>query len=108
MSTKKNINKPKKVSTLLPSILKKLNKNNNNELLEIKVNWRKIIGDDLYERCYVSNLKRINNRNILTIVSVSAEIFEISYSSDLIKKKINKYFLREVVDLIKFKKSLQI
>ena len=108
MSSKRNINKPKKVSTLLPSIFKKLNKKNNNELLEIKVNWKKIIGDDLCEKCYVSTLKKVNNRNVLTIISESSEIFEISYSSDVIKKKINKYFLREVVDLIKFKKSLQI
>ena len=73
MSSKRNINKPKKVSTLLPSIFKKLNKKNNNELLEIKVNWKKIIGDDLCEKCYVSTLKRVNNRNVLTIISESSE-----------------------------------
>ena len=107
MSSKRNINKPKKVSTLLPQILKKVNKNDNKNLLEIKMNWTKIVGDEFSKTCFVHSLKKVNNNNVLTIISNEARIFELSYSSQVIKEKINGFFLRQVVDIIKFKKSLQ-
>tara|TARA_B100000287_G_scaffold434774_2_gene500336 strand:+ start:807 stop:1136 length:330 start_codon:yes stop_codon:yes gene_type:complete len=108
MNTKKNINKLKKVSTLLPQIIKNIKKKNNtNELVEIKMNWKEIIGENYFQKCYVSSLKKINSKKVLTIVADNYDVFELSYSSVLIKEKINSYFLRKVVDKIKFKKSLQ-
>ena len=86
MSSKGNINNPKKFQLFYLQYLKTKQKNNN-ELLEIKSELEKIIGNDLCEKCYVSALKKVNNRNVLTIISESSEIFEISYSSDEIKKK---------------------
>ena len=59
-------------------------------------------------KCTVYSLKKINNQNVLTIVSDSAEILEVSYSAEDIKEKINKFFFSEFISVIKFKKSLQI
>ena len=47
MNTKKNINKPRKVSTFLPKILDKFNKKKGSKILELKMNWKQIVGDDL-------------------------------------------------------------
>lgn len=108
MNTKKNINKPRKVSTFLPKILDKFNKKKGSKILELKMNWKQIVGDDLSNKCTVYSLKKINNQNVLTIVSDSAEILEVSYSAENIKEKINKFFFSEFISVIKFKKSLQI
>ena len=51
-------------------------------------------------------LKKINKKNVLTISCSEASLFELSYSTVEIKEKIN-FFLRNVVDIIKYKKSLQ-
>ncbi len=74
----------------------------------MKMNWKKIVGENYFQKCYVSSLKKINSQKVLTIVADNCDIFELSYSSVSIKEKINSYFLRKVVDKIKFKKSLQI
>ena len=107
MSAKRNINNLKKVSTILPQIFKKINKKGNSQLLEIKMNWTSIMGKEYAERCYVSSLKKINQKNVLTICCSDASLFELSYSTIEIKEKINGFFLRKVVDIIKFKKLLQ-
>ena len=107
MNVKRNINKLKKVSTILPQIFKKINKKGNSQLLEIKMNWTSIMGKEYAEKCYVSSLKKINKKNVLTIGCTDASLFELSYSTVEIKEKINGFFLRNVVDIIKFKKLLQ-
>ena len=107
MNVKRNINKLKKVSTILPQIFKKINKKGNSQLLEIKMNWTSIMGKEYAEKCYVSSLKKINKKNVLTIGCSDASLFELSYSTVEIKEKINGFFLRNVVDIIKFKKLLQ-
>ena len=107
MSAKKNINNLKKVSTILPQIFKKINKKGNSQLLEIKMNWTSIIGKEYAETCHVSSLKKINQKNVLTVCCSDASLFELSYSALEIKEKINGFFLRNVVDIIKFKKLLQ-
>ena len=85
MNTKKNINNLKKVSTLLPQIIKNIKKkNNNSELVEIKMNWKKIVGENYFQKCHVSSLKKRNSKNVLTIVADNYDIFELSYSSVLI------------------------
>ena len=108
MSTKRNINNLKKVSTILPQIFKKINKNGNSQLLEIKMNWTSIVGRKYAKKCHVLSLKKINKKNVLTIGCSNASLFELSYSTVEIKEKINHFFLRNVVDIIKYKKSLQI
>jgi len=71
------------------------------------MNWTSIMGKEYAEKCYVSSLKKINKKNVLTIGCSDASLFELSYSTVEIKEKINGFFLRNVVDIIKFKKLLQ-
>ena len=63
------------------------------------MNWRQIVGDDLYNKCAVYSLKKVNNQNVLTIVSDSAEILEVSYSAENIKEKINNFFFQNLLVL---------
>lgn len=71
------------------------------------MNWTSIIGKEYAEQCHVSSLKKINQKNVLTVYCRDANLFELSYSTLEIKEKINGFFLRNVVDIIKFKKLLQ-
>lgn len=104
----KNYNKnPVKISTLLPKVFKTIRKKNNSLLLEIKLNWKKIVGPELYPDCFVSSLKKVNKKTILTVVSERGNIHELSYSSNNIKKNVNNFFNANVVSEIKFKKSFQ-
>ncbi|MEE2694941.1 MAG: DciA family protein [Pseudomonadota bacterium] len=98
---------PVKISTLLPKVLKPLRKTNSSLLLELKMNWEKIIGSKISEICFVSTIKKINKKNILIVVSDSNKILELSYSSNEIKNKVNSFFNSNFIDEIKFKKSLQ-
>ena len=57
MNAKRNINNLKKVSTILPKILEKINKKGNPELLEIKMNWTSIMGKEYSDKCHVVSIK---------------------------------------------------
>ena len=107
MSKKSYIKTPLKISNIIPNVLKNLKKNNGTLLLEIKMNWEIIVQQKYCDVCFVSSLKKINNKNILTVVSKTRCIMELSYSSNEIKEKINNYFNSTVIDEIKFKKVLQ-
>ena len=87
--------------------MKPLKKKNGGVLLEIKLNWKKITGSKFSSVCFASSIKKINNKNILIIVSEKRNILELSYSSDQIREKINSFFNGTIIDEIKFKKSLQ-
>ena len=97
-----------KISTLLPKVLKNLKKTNKNssKLLELKMKWKDIIGDKISEDIFVDSIKKLNNKNVLIIISKKPNLVEISYSSEMIKDKINKHFNEYFIDNIKFKRSL--
>lgn len=97
-----------KISTLLPKVLKNLKKSNKNssKLLELKMKWKDIIGDKISEDIFVDSIKKLNNKNVLIIISKKPNLLEISYSSEMIKDKINKHFNECFIDNIKFKRSL--
>ena len=97
-----------KISTLLPKVLKNLKKTNKNssKLLELKMKWKDIIDDNLSEDIFVDSIKKLNNKNVLIIISKKPNLVEISYSSEMIKDKINKHFNEGFIDNIKFKRSL--
>tara|TARA_B100000530_G_scaffold296683_1_gene215627 strand:- start:189 stop:524 length:336 start_codon:yes stop_codon:yes gene_type:complete len=99
------MSKPKKISSLIPKIFKSFSKDS--KLLELKANWDDVVGKQYSSRCYIHSLRKINKKNILTIESNASDLLELSYSSESLKKKINAYFSKEFVDVIKFKKSLQ-
>ncbi len=71
------------------------------------MNWEEILEKEFSSVCFASSLKRINNKNILTIVSDDRNILELSYSANILKNKINNFFNGVIVDEIKFKKILQ-
>ena len=97
-----------KISTLLPKVLKNLKKNskNSSKLLELKMKWDDIIEDNISKDIFADSIKRLNNKNVLIIISNKPNLLEISYSSEMIKDKINKYFNECLIDNIKFKRSL--
>ena len=97
-----------KISTLLPKVLKNLKKTNKNssKLLELKMKWKDIISDKISEDIFVDSIKKLNNKNVLIIISKKPNLVEISYSSEMIKDKINKHFNESFIDNIKFKRSL--
>ena len=107
MSNKNNTKNPVKISTLLPKVFKPLKKKNDGILLEIKLNWEKILEPRLSSCCFASSLKKINNTKTLTITTDERKILELSYSSNAIKMQINEFFKATVINEIKFKKSLQ-
>ena len=97
-----------KISTLLPKVLKNLKKTNKNssKLLELKMKWDDIIGDKISKDIFADSIKKLNNKNVLIIISKRPNLLEISYSSEMIKDKINKHFNECLIDNIKFKRSL--
>ena len=97
-----------KISTLLPKVLKNLKKNskNSSKLLELKMKWDDIIKDNISKDIFADSIKRLNNKNVLIIISKKPNLLEISYSSEMIKDKINKHFNECLIDNIKFKRSL--
>lgn len=97
-----------KISTLLPKVLKNLKKTNKNssKLLELKMKWKDIINNKISEDIFVDSIKKLNNKNVLIIISKKPNLLEISYSSEMIKDKINKHFNECFIDNIKFKRSL--
>ena len=107
MNHKNYIKNPVKIATLLPKVFKPLKKKNDGLLLEIKLNWEKILKPELNSRCFAYSLKKINNSKILIISTNERNILELSYSSDEIKMQINEFFKTTVINKIKFKKSLQ-
>ena len=100
------MSKAKKISSLIPKIFKTLKKNSN--LLELQANWEEIVGKKNSSRYYVHSLKKINNKNVLTIQSAESDLLELSHCSEILKKKINNFYSQEFINVIKFKKSLQI
>ena len=99
---------PSKISTLLPKVFKKLKKPNKNssKLLELQMKWKDIIEDKISDDIFADSIKKLNNKNVLIIISKKPNLVEISYSSEMIKDKINKHFNESFIDNIKFKKSL--
>ena len=83
-----------KISTLLPKVLKNLKKTNKNssKLLELKMKWDDIIEDKISKDIFAESIKKLNNKNVLIIISKKPNLIEISYSSEMIKNKINKHF----------------
>jgi len=98
--------KPKKISSFIPQIIGSSKKNN--KLIELKANWENIVGKKFSKKCYVSGLRQINKKNILTIISCESDLLELSYSTEVIKNKINNFYSYDFIDIIKFKKSLQL
>ena len=68
--------------------------------------WDDIIEDKISKDIFADSIKKLNNKNVLIIISKKPNLIEISYSSEMIINKINKHFNECFIDGIKFKRSL--
>ena len=107
MNNKNYIKSPYKVSRIIPKLLKQLKKKIGRNGLYIKSEWKMIVGEEISEKCYVESIKKLNNKNILTLVSDDSCVLELSYSSEDIKDKINSFNPDFNINEIKFKKIFQ-
>ena len=107
-NNKNYIKSPVKVSTLIPKILKPTKTKIGSKALELKLNWEKILGKKYSEKCFVLSIKKINKKNVLIVASEENNLLEISYLSEIIKTKINNFFLNYTIHEVKFKRSLQV
>ncbi len=107
MNVKNYIKSPYRVSRLIPKILNPLKKKLGGKAILIKSEWKKIVGEEISEKCYVESIKKFNNKNILTLVSDDSSVLELSYSSEYIKDKINNFNPDFNINEIKFKKIFQ-
>ena len=70
---------------------------------KITNNWKKIVGDDLFEACYpkyFKNLKTSGIKRLYIMVKRGREI-EVEYSRNIIQDKINSFLGYEFVNKIK-------
>ena len=102
----KTHSEPTSISSLLPEILKPISKKFSSNLLDIQCNWSKITGEKFSKISKPSSIQKVNSKNYLEILVTNNNAFEMSYGSDEIKKRINKFYKFEYVAGIKIKKSL--
>ena len=62
--------------------------------------WDDIIEDRISKDIFADSIKKLNNKNVLIVISKKPNLLEISYSSEMIKDKINKHFNEYFIDNI--------
>ena len=67
-------------------------------------NWKYLVGDKLFKICYPKSFKKINQKNkcLLIMVQRGFEI-ELEYAKQKIIDKINYFFGKEIVNIIKLR-----
>ena len=100
----KRTNKTKSISSIIPNVLNPVKKKSN-KIMEIKLNWNKILNDNLSKFSFPNKIYKFNNKKTLEISVQEEKLIEISYNSDLIKREINRFYGHEHIELIKFKKK---
>ena len=67
-------------------------------------NWKYLVGDKLFKICYPKSFKKINQKNkcLLVMVQRGFEV-ELEYSKQKIIDKINYFFGKEIINIIKLK-----
>ena len=70
---------------------------------KITNNWKKIVGDDLFEACYPKSFKNLKTSGIkrLYIMVKRGREIEVEYSRNIIQDKINSFLGYEFVNKIK-------
>ena len=70
---------------------------------KITNNWKKIVGDDLFEACYPKSFKNLKTSGIkrLYIMVKRGREIEVEYSRNIIQNKINDFLGYEFVNKIK-------
>ena len=103
-----NLKNPRYISSILPKVLKPITKKFSSNLFKVQSNWESIIGKKLSKSIYPVKIYKRNDKNILELLIISNNTFEISYKNHEIMNKINSYYKFELVSGIKFKKPLYI
>ena len=83
------IKSPQKVSSFIPKILRPFKNKLGTKALELRTHWEEIVGKEIANKCDVYGLKTFNNKKVLILVSNENNLFELSYSRNLIMEKIN-------------------
>ena len=67
-------------------------------------NWKYLVGNELFQICYPKSFKKINQRNkcLLIMVQRGFEV-ELEYAKQKIIDKINYFFGKEIVNIIKLR-----
>lgn len=99
----KRSNQTKCITSIIPEVLKPLRKKNKN-VLEIKHSWKSIFENNISEYCYPNKIYNFNNKTVLEIMVHEEKIFELSFESDFLISKINRFYGYKHIELIKFKK----
>ena len=88
----------KKINELFFNITKQIYKRHDNNFLLIIENWKKIVGENFYEK---SSPKKLKKDKIL-IVNVDHDCFlDFQYKTEVFKKKINVLLERSTICKIK-------
>ena len=101
-----NSKNPRYICSILPKVLKPITKKFSSNLFKVQSNWENIIGKKLAKSIYPVKIYKRNDKNILELLIISNNTFEISYKNHEIMNKINSYYIFELVSGIKFKKPL--
>ena len=67
-------------------------------------NWKYLVGNELFKICYPKSFKKINKKNkcLLIMVQRGSEV-ELEYAKKKIIDKINYFFGKEIVNIIKLR-----
>ena len=101
-----NLKNPRYISSILPKVLKPITKKFSSNLFKVQSNWENIIGKKLSRSIYPIKIHKKNDKNILELLIIGNNTFEIGYKNHEIMNKINSYYKFELVSGIKFKKTL--
>ena len=88
----------------LPTKAKRIIIKKGEEYAKILDNWKYLVGDELFKICYPKSFKKINQKNkcLLIMVQRGFEV-ELEYAKQKIIDKINYFFGKEIVNIIKLR-----
>tara|TARA_Y100000590_G_C15509876_1_gene934996 strand:- start:532 stop:888 length:357 start_codon:yes stop_codon:yes gene_type:complete len=87
----------------LPKDIRKIILNKADTYSKIIDNWKKIVGNDLFEACYPKSFKNIKNSGIkqLNIMVKRGKEVDVEYSRKIIIDRINSFLGYEFINSIK-------
>ncbi len=100
----------KSIANLIAPLVKRhghVNMMNYSKLLNI---WETVVGEEISKKAHPIGMKTINGgrKNILFLGMTGPYIAELSLQKRDIIEKINSYYSKDVIDQIKFQRTLQI
>ncbi len=88
----------------LPTKIKKIIVNKGEIYSKTLENWKYLVGDELFKICYPKSFKKISHKNkCLNIMVQRGFEVEVEFSKQKIIDKINYFFGKEIVNIIKLR-----